>query len=94
MLSFELRDESPESIQRFVSALKIVKCAASLGGVETIITFPAQTSHVDLSKAERERLGIRDGLIRVSVGIEDLGDLTREFDAALRRAAGSTRSAL
>ena len=51
--------------------------APSLGGVETLVTLPAVTSHAGLSAAERHRLGISDSLIRVSVGIENTADLIR-----------------
>ena len=56
----------------------------SLGGVETLVTRPASTSHRGLSPVERDRLGLTDGLIRVSVGIEAIEDLIADFDQALR----------
>ena len=68
---------------RFVRGLDLITPALSLGGVETIICAPAATSHVKLSQAEREELGIGDGLFRLSVGIEDVEDLLTDLDRAL-----------
>jgi cystathionine beta-lyase/cystathionine gamma-synthase len=61
--------------------------APSLGGVETLVTRPVLTTHVGLSAAEREAIGIFDGLIRVSVGIEGVDDLLQDFLGALDAAA-------
>ncbi len=58
--------------------------APSLGGVETLITRPATTSHSGLSPGERQRLGISDGLIRISVGLEASEDMIADFEQALR----------
>lgn len=82
MLSFELSEEQIDP-QRFVRKLDLIRPALSLGGVETIICAPAATSHVKLSPAEREELGIADGLFRLSVGIEDVTDITADLDQAL-----------
>jgi cystathionine beta-lyase/cystathionine gamma-synthase len=57
--------------------------APSLGGVETLITRPATTSHLGMSAAERARAGIADGLIRLSVGLESSDDLIEDFETAL-----------
>jgi cystathionine beta-lyase/cystathionine gamma-synthase len=57
--------------------------APSLGGVETLVTRPATTSHSGMSREDRNRLGISDRLIRFSVGIEATGDLIEDFDQAL-----------
>lgn len=64
--------------------------APSLGGVETLVTRPTITTHVGLSAAERQKIGINDGLIRVSVGIEAPDDLVKDFLAALDAAAEAT----
>jgi cystathionine gamma-synthase/cystathionine gamma-lyase/cystathionine beta-lyase len=70
--------------------VEIPLVAPSLGGVETLATRPVLTTHVGLSPAEREAIGIRDGLIRVSVGIEGADDLVQDFLSALDAAeAGS-----
>jgi cystathionine beta-lyase/cystathionine gamma-synthase len=59
-------------------------CAPSLGGVESLITRPATTSHLGMSQKERESLGISDSLVRLSVGIEATEDLIEDFDQALK----------
>lgn len=87
MLSFELRD--PGGLDPVLSKLKIVMPALSLGGVESLVCVPSRTSHRKVPLAERQRAGISDGLVRVSVGIEDASDLVRDFDEAL---AGEARS--
>lgn len=81
MLSFELRD--PAQVDRMMSRLRLVMPALSLGGVESLICVPSRTSHRTLSPAERQRAGISDGLIRLSVGIEEVEDLQRDFEQAL-----------
>ena len=80
MLAFELGNLEP---QRFLTHLKVITPALSLGGVETIICSPATTSHEKISAAERAELGISDGLLRLSVGIEDADDLVADIDGAL-----------
>lgn len=81
MLSFELNgDHSPEG---FLKRLKLIIPAISLGGVESIICSPAQTSHVEMKKEERERIGITDALLRFSAGIEDSEDLVADITQAL-----------
>jgi cystathionine beta-lyase/cystathionine gamma-synthase len=55
----------------------------SLGGVETLISHSATTTHAALSQEERERIGITEGLVRISVGIEDVGDILTDLDQAL-----------
>jgi cystathionine beta-lyase/cystathionine gamma-synthase len=85
MLSFEING-GVEAANRFMNATSLPIVAPSLGGVETLITRPATTSHSGLSRADRERLGITDSLIRLSVGIEGtqdlLDDLAQALDAA------------
>lgn len=82
MLSFELSGGRPAA-DRFVEKTTIPVFAPSLGGPETLLTFPARTSHASLGPEERARLGITDGLIRVSAGIENTDDLIADFDRAL-----------
>ncbi len=82
MLSFELVG-GVEAADRFISLTTIPTLAPSLGGVETLITRPATTSHSGLSPEERMAVGISDGLIRLSVGIESTDDLIEDFDQAL-----------
>ncbi|MDE0027395.1 MAG: aminotransferase class I/II-fold pyridoxal phosphate-dependent enzyme [Spirochaetaceae bacterium] len=89
MLAIVLDGGGPAA-DRFCAALKLAAVAPSLGGVETLVSQPRLTSHVGLSSAERAALGIDDGMIRISVGLEDLADLKTEFAAAAAaaRAAG------
>ena len=84
MLSFELLEEKIDP-QQFVRNLSLIRPALSLGGVETIICAPSTTSHVKLSPAERKELGISDGLFRLSVGIEDVIDISTDIDTALSK---------
>jgi cystathionine beta-lyase len=84
MLSFEV-DERKLTADQFLRRLKLVTPALSLGGVETIICAPAATSHAKLTAAERAELGISDGLLRLSVGIEDAEDLMADIALALSR---------
>jgi cystathionine beta-lyase/cystathionine gamma-synthase len=82
MLSFELKD-GLAAAERFMKAVRLPVVAPSLGGVETLVTLPATTSHSGMSPADRRRLGISDGLIRVSIGIESTDDLLEDFSGAL-----------
>ncbi|MDP9066240.1 MAG: cystathionine gamma-synthase family protein [Pseudomonadota bacterium] len=68
---------------RLLDALQVIKLAVSLGGTETLISHPASTTHSGLPKETRDRLGITDALIRISVGIEDAADLIADLAAAL-----------
>lgn len=82
MLSFELAGGA-EAAKKFEAAVTIPIVAPSLGGVETLLTLPAATSHAGLTPEERAEVGVADGLIRVSVGIEGTADLIQDFQAAL-----------
>ena len=82
MLSFSLGDDL-DSVRKFIPGLKLAHAAANLGSVETIIGPPATTSHVEVPQAERSRLGIPEGLIRYSTGIENVDDLIADLDSAL-----------
>jgi cystathionine beta-lyase/cystathionine gamma-synthase len=81
MLSFELHE--PRRVDALLSRLRLVLPALSLGGVESLVCVPSRTSHRKLSPAERERVGISEGLVRVSVGVEDIEDLVADFEQAL-----------
>ncbi len=83
MLSFELEGDVAAA-DRFMRSTTLPIVAPSLGGVETLITRPATTSHAGLSADERRQLGISDNLIRVSVGIESTEDLIEDFEHAMR----------
>jgi len=67
----------------FLDALKIAKLAVSLGGTETLASHPAGMTHLSVPAARKEALGIRDNLVRISIGIEDADDLIADFDQAL-----------
>lgn len=81
MLSFEV--EGPDAAPRLLERLRLILVAPSLGGVETLATRPSTTSHRDLTPTARRRLGIADGLIRLSVGLEDADDLIADLESAL-----------
>ena len=81
MLSFDL--VSLEAARRFLNQLKLCSLAESLGGVETLISLPAQMTHASMPQEVRERVGITDGLVRLSVGIEDVDDIIADLDQAL-----------
>jgi cystathionine beta-lyase len=81
MLSFELADDIDPIA--YLRRLKLVICAVSLGGVETTICQPVATSHQKMSQAERQHLGITEGLLRLSVGIEDTEDIAADLLQAL-----------
>lgn len=84
MLSFEL-DADFEATRRFVGSTKLFQLAVSLGAVESLIEQPASMSHASYAQADREKHGIRDSLIRLSVGLEDVGDLIDDLDQAIDR---------
>ena len=69
---------------RLLDALQVIKLAVSLGGTETLMSHPASTTHSGVAKQTRDRLGITDALIRISVGIEDPDDLIADLEAALQ----------
>lgn len=86
MLSFELKENIDAS--GFVKGLRLIKSTMSLAGVESTVVSPALTSHSLLSAEERKRQGIRDGLIRFSLGIEEVEDLNRDIMQALEKVKG------
>ena len=80
MISFEV--ESPELAKRILNKVQLLQFAESLGGVETLITYPIMQTHADVPKAELEENGITDRLLRISVGIEDGRDLLEDLQQA------------
>jgi cystathionine beta-lyase/cystathionine gamma-synthase len=82
VLSFEL-EGGERRAEDFAHRVVLPAVAPSLGGVQTLLTRPATTSHAGLAREERLRLGIRDGLLRLSVGIEATDDLLEDFRQAL-----------
>lgn len=83
MLSFELADALAPELMNFLGNLKLATHALSLGGVETLVCIPARTSHIKMTAEERAAAGISDQLVRVSVGIEEVDDITEDFRQAL-----------
>ncbi|MDG5472958.1 methionine biosynthesis PLP-dependent protein [Jeotgalibacillus sp. ET6] len=83
MVSFRLKKES--WIDPFLRELELITFAESLGGVESFITYPATQTHADIPEEERQHRGICNRLLRFSVGIEHIDDLTKDLEKALRR---------
>jgi cystathionine beta-lyase/cystathionine gamma-synthase len=81
MLSFDLG--SLEMARRFLNGVKLCALAESLGGVETLISLPGLMTHASMPQEVRERVGITEGLVRLSVGIEDVDDIIQDLDQAL-----------
>jgi cystathionine beta-lyase/cystathionine gamma-synthase len=83
LISIELKDNSREAAFGFMDALKLCVRSTSLGDVFTSVLHPATASHRDLSPARRRQLGITDGLVRISVGIENVNDIIADIEQAL-----------
>lgn len=84
MLSFELKGDQTVA-ERFIANTTLPIIAPSLGGVETLLTLPAKTSHAGMSPDDRRALGISDRLIRMSVGIENTNDIIDDFEQAFAK---------
>ena len=84
MISFELKENY--NIKKFFSSLKLVSLAESLGGVESLACHPASMTHASIPKDIRDKVGITDGLIRLSVGIESANDIIADIDRAIAAA--------
>ncbi len=83
MISIVLKDPSIENTFRVASSFKIFSLAESLGGVESLINHPATMTHASIPKTEREKAGVVDNLLRLSVGVEDVDDLIADLEQAL-----------
>ena len=81
MISFELYEKY--HIKRFFSSLKLIALAESLGGVESLVCHPASMTHASIPYEVRQKVGITDGLIRLSIGIENISDLLMDLDQAI-----------
>jgi cystathionine gamma-synthase len=90
MLSFEL-DGGEDAVRAFLDGLSCITLAESLGGVESLVAHPATMTHASMAPEARRRAGISESLLRLSVGIEDLADLSRDLGAALARAEAVAR---
>ena len=82
MISFDLG--SLPRAKTFLGRLRLCALAESLGGVETLISHPASMTHGSIPEAQRRRIGVTDGLVRISVGVEDAEDILDDLDQALR----------
>ena len=83
MLALELAGGG-RAADRFLRRLRLVTHAASLGGVDTLVSEPRYTSHAKMTAAERARIGIPDGFLRFSIGLEDPDDLIADLEQALK----------
>ena len=83
IVSFELKGAARAEIFRFMNALNLVVRATSLGDVHSMMLYPVMSSHRDISPKHRERMGIRDNLVRLSVGIEAVEDIIADLEQAL-----------
>ena len=85
MISFKVR--TPEIAQKSLAHLKLIAFAESLGGVETLLTYPLVQTHAEMPKELIRRTGLDECLLRLSVGLEDVDDLKEDLAQALHRAA-------
>ena len=85
MVSYEIKDAGRQEVFAFMDALRMIVPATTLGDVHSLILYPAISSHRDLAPKHRERLGIRDNLVRLSAGIEAVEDIEADLDQALKR---------
>ncbi|MNC88846.1 Cystathionine beta-lyase [compost metagenome] len=83
MLALELAGGG-KAAERFLRRLRLVTHAPSLGGVDTLVSEPRYTSHAKMTAAERARLGIPDGFLRLSIGLEDCDDIIADLEQALK----------
>ncbi len=83
MMSFTLKDDSIEAANKVLSSTRLFSLAESLGGVESLINHPASMTHASIPREERIKNGLTDGLIRLSVGIEDADDLVEDLKQAI-----------
>jgi cystathionine gamma-synthase/methionine-gamma-lyase len=83
MVSFEIGDAGREEVFRFMDSLKLIVRATSLGDVHSMMLYPVMSSHREISPKHRQRMGIRDNLVRLSVGIEAVEDIIGDLEQAL-----------
>jgi cystathionine gamma-synthase/methionine-gamma-lyase len=83
MISFEIRDAGRDEVFRFMDGMKMIVRATSLGDVHTMALYPVMSSHRELSPKHRERMGIRENLVRLSIGIEAPEDIIADIEQAL-----------
>ena len=87
MISFEIAGADKAAVFRFLEALRMVVPATTLGDVYSLVLYPAISSHRALPPEERARIGISDGLVRLSVGIEEVADIISDLDRGLAAAS-------
>ena len=83
MVAFELKDAKKPEVFRFMEKLQMIVRATSLGDVHSMMLYPSMSSHRDISPKQRERMGIKDNLVRLSVGIEAVEDIIADLEQAL-----------
>ncbi len=83
MISFSLKNDTEANTRGVLQKFQLFSLAESLGGVESLVSNPATMTHASIPKAEREAAGLKDSLIRISVGVEDIEDLLEDLDQAL-----------
>lgn len=84
LLSFDLKEQTREATFRFIDKLRLCLPATTLGDVFSLVSYPAMSSHRTLTQAQRQRMGITEGCVRLSVGIEHIEDILQDLDQALR----------
>ena len=85
IVTFELKGAGRDDVFRFMNSLQLVVPATSLGDVHSMMLYPAMSSHRELSPKHRERMGIGDGMVRLSVGIEAVEDIIADLEQALKK---------
>lgn len=85
MLSFTLKSGNYDHAMQLASSMEIFSLAESLGGVESLIGHPASMTHASIPRDERLKAGVEDGLLRLSVGVEDVDDLIADLEQALAK---------
>ena len=91
MVAFELQDADQAEVFRFLNALEMIKVATTLGDVQSLVLYPVMSSHRWVPAETRRELGISDGLLRLSVGIEDVSDIVGDLERGLRAVAQPSR---
>jgi cystathionine beta-lyase/cystathionine gamma-synthase len=84
LLSFDLKEQTREATFRFIDKLRLCLPATTLGDVFSLVSYPAMSSHRALTPPERQHIGITEGCVRLSVGIEHIEDILQDLDQALR----------
>jgi O-succinylhomoserine sulfhydrylase len=87
MIAFEV-EGGKQGAFRFLNALRLIIISNNLGDAKSIVTHPATTTHFKLTQPQRDELGISDGMIRLSIGLEAVEDLADDLSSALRAAHG------